>query len=457
MNSHIASDGSIANPNRRQFLRTAATSAAGVALAGTLATPRPGYAAEDNTLRVGLVGCGGRGTGAASQALSTRAGPTQLVALADVFPERLVGCHEQLAARHAAQMEVPPERRFLGFDAYRRAIDAIGPGGLVLLATPPAFRPIHLEYAVAKGVHVFMEKSFAVDAPGLRRVLQAGETARAKNLKIAGGLMWRHDIARQECIQRIHDGAIGDLITLRTYRMHGPVGFNPRQPGQTILAHQLANYSCFNWINASFYVDWLIHDIDVCCWAKNAWPVSAQGMGGRQVRTDPDEMWDHYFVEYTFADGAKLYAQGRHMTKCHDVFSDLAHGTQGSAVIMDNLGAPKPRLYRNQDQVPANELWRWKGTAPDEYQVEHDLLMEAIRRDLPKNETERCAQACLTAILGRMACYSGKLITWDQAMASELELAPGLEQIASLDAPAPILPDAEGRYAIPMPGQTVAL
>jgi predicted dehydrogenase len=305
-------------------------------------------------------------------------------------------------------------------------------------------------------MHVFMEKSFAVDAPGVRRVLRASESARANNLKIAGGLMWRHDTPRLEVIRRIHDGAIGELTLLRTYRMHGPVGYRPRQPGENELAHQIANYNNFTWLNGSFFVDWLIHNLDVCCWAKNALPVAAQGMGGRIARTEPDQLWDHYLVEYLFADGARLFAQGRHLLKCWDVFSDFAHGTRGSAVIMESLAAPKPRLYRDQNQTRDHETWRYAGPEPDPYQVEHDLLFAAIRNDQPHNEAQRCATACLVAILGRMALESGQLVTYEEALASNLELAPGLDQF-TWESAAPVQPDAHGRYPLAVPGQTKAL
>jgi len=441
---------------RRDFLKTSGGALAGAALASPLTLPRPGYAAEDNTIRIALVGCGGRGTGAAANALSTK-GPTKLVALADVFPQRVENSFKELSRQFAPQLDVPADRRFVGFDAFKQAIDALGRGDVVLLATPAAFRPIHFEYAVARGVNVFMEKSFAVDAPGVRRVLRAGELAAQKNLKVASGLMWRHDPTREEAVRRIHDGAIGDVILLRTYRMHGPVGFHPRQPGETELAHQIKNYSCYNWLNASFFVDWLIHNIDVCCWAKNAWPVSAQGQGARVARTHPDQMLDQYTVEYTFADGAKLFAQGRHVSGCWDIFSDFAHGTKGSAVLMENLAAAKSRIYQGQAQTSKNLVWRHEGPAENPYQREHDLLFDAIRNDKPCNETKRAAESCLVSIMGRMAAESGQVINYEEAMASNLELAPGLEKITSLDAPAPILADASGRYPVPVPGQTKVL
>ncbi len=439
--------------SRRNFIVNSGKVVAGAALASSIAARS--YAAEDNTIKIVLVGCGGRGTGAAANALSTK-GPTKLWAMADAFDYRLESSFKSLADKYSKQVEVPPERKFVGFDAYRRAIDSLDKGDVVLLATPAAFRPLHFEYAVQKGINVFMEKSFAVDAPGVRRVLRAGEMAREKNLKVASGLMWRHDRPREEAIQRIHAGEIGDLVTLRTYRMHGPVGYRPKRPGENELAHQIANYNNFTWLNASFFVDWLIHNIDVCCWAKNALPVSAQGMGGRAARTEPDQMFDHYMVEYFFGDGSRLFAQGRHINKCWDIFSDFAHGTKGSAVIMENLAAPKPRLYRNQAQTRENETWRYSGPPCDPYQVEHDLLFDAIRNNKPYNETERSAKACLVAIMGRMAAESGQMITWDEAFNSNLELAPGLDNYTWESRP-PVEPDANGRYPIAVPGQAKVL
>ena len=438
--------------SRREFIKNSAL--AGAALAGSLAAPRPGYCAEDNTIKVALVGCGGRGTGAAAQALSTQ-GPTKLWAMADAFPHRLDSSFNSLAPKFANQLFVPPERRFIGFDAFKKAIDCLDRGDVVLLATPPAFRPIHFEYAVRKGVHVFMEKSFAVDAPGIRRVLATGELAAQKNLKVASGLMSRHYKPLEEAIQRIHDGLIGEFITAWAYRLHDPVGLGARQPGASELAHQIANYSCFTWLNGSFLVDWLIHNIDVCCWARNAWPVSVQGMGGRQVRRDADQLFDHYAAEFTFPDGTRLMAEGRHMNRCHDFFGDIIHGAKGSAILGE--GQPQPRLYKGHRQTAENLLWEYKGPPCDHYQREHDLLFAAIRNNEPYNETERSARSCMAAIMGRMACESGQLITWDEALASRVELAPGLEQISSLDGPAPVLADANGKYPIAMPGQTRVL
>ena len=437
--------------SRRKFLKQTSGALAGAALASSIGIRA--HAAEKNTIKVALVGCGGRGTGAAANALSTQ-GPTKLVAMADVFAYRLDGSLKNLSKQFAQQVDVPPERQMLGLDAYRKAIDTVAPGGVVILATPPAFRPIHLEYAVAKGCHVFMEKSFAVDAPGIRRVLRAGKKAAAKNLKIAGGLMSRHYIPLEEAVHQLHKGIIGEIITCWAYREHAPVGLAPKSPGMSELAHQIRNYSCFTWMNGSFILDWLIHNLDVCCWCKDAWPVSAQGQGGRQVRTQPDQLFDHYSVEYSFPDGTRLLAQGRHMDNCWGFFGDVIHGTRGSAVLGE--GIPQPRIFRGYKQTPENQIWQYKGPRCDGYQNEHDLLFEAIREDKPYNETERSAYAAMTGILGRMAAESGKMVTWEEAMASDLVLAPGLDHY-TMDSDAPVMPDATGGYPVAMPGQTKVL
>ena len=437
--------------SRRQFLKTSGTVLAGSALLSAISARS--YAAEDNTIQVALVGCGGRGTGAVANALSTK-GPTKLWAMADVFDNRLDSSLQSISKQFEKQVDVPKDRQFVGMDGYRQAIDSLDPGSVVLLATPPAFRPRHVEYAVAKGCHVFMEKSFAVDAPGVRRVLRAGQQAAKKNLKVAGGLMSRHYIPLEKAIHQIHEGAIGKVITCWAYREHAPVGFTPKSEGMSELAHQIRNYSNFTWLNGSFLLDWLIHNIDVCCWVKDSWPVSAQGQGGRQVRTEPDQLFDHYAVEYSFADGTRLFAQGRHLAGCWDFFGDVIHGARGSAILGE--GQPKPRLYKGHQPSRESQIWQYDGPTCNAYQNEHDLLFEAIRQEKPYNETERCVKAALAGILGRMAAESGKLVTWDQAMASDRELAPGLDEY-TMESDPPVMPDAQGGYPIAMPGMTDVL
>ncbi len=436
--------------SRRQFLATSVKAAAGAAVVAAI--PRPGYTAEDNTIKIALIGCGGRGTGAAAQALSTK-GPVKLWAMADYFDHHLQHSLSVLKEQKASQVEVPPERQFVGLDGYQKAMETLPKGSLVLLTTPPAFRPLHVEAALGHGLHVFMEKSFAVDGPGIRRIFQCGEEARRKNLKIAGGLMSRHSVPLREAIQKIHEGLIGEVITAWAYRVHGTVKNTVRNSDWSELDYQIANYSSFTWLNGSFLVDWLIHNLDVCCWAKNAWPVSVQGMGGRQVREDPDQLFDHYAAEYTFADGTRMFAQGRLIDNTWSFFGDKIHGTKGSGVLGE--GVPIPRLFKGHTETPANLAWSFKGEKNDFYQTEHDLLFDAIRNDKPHNEAERCAKTNLTAIMGRMACESGQEITFEQALNSKLELAPGLENLTKDKAP--VMPDANGRYPVAKPGQTVAV
>jgi predicted dehydrogenase len=284
-------------------------------------------------------------------------------------------------------------------------------------------------------------------------VLKTGEIASAKNLKVAGGLMSRHYKPLEEAVARIHDGLIGEVITAWAYRMHGPVGFNPKKPDEKELAHQIANYSCYTWLNGSFIVDWLIHNIDVCCWVKGSLPASVQGMGGRQTRQEADQLFDHYAAEYAFPDGTRMCAQGRHIGNCFDFFGDMIQGAKGCAILGE--GQPKPRIFKGHKPISENIIWSYKGPECNSYQVEHDLLFDAIRNDKPYNETERCAKSCLAAIMGRMACESGKQITWDEALASNIELAPGLASL-TWDANAPAMPDGQGKYTIAMPGQTQA-
>jgi len=447
----VTSNRSNRSTSRRDFLKQSSGALAGAVLAGAIGSRA--YAGEHNTIEIVLVGCGGRGTGAAAQALST-AGPTKLVAMADVFDSRLQTSLKSLQKQKPEQVDVPAERQFVGMDGYKKAIDLIAPGGVALLTTPPAFRPLHVEYAVAKGCHVFMEKSFAVDAPGIRRVLKAGQRAKRKNLKVAGGLMSRHYRPLEEAVERLHDGLIGDIITCWAYREHAPVGFAKKRPDMTEMAHQIRNYSNFTWVNGSFLLDWLIHNIDVCCWCKDAWPVAAQGQGGRQVRTHADQLFDHYAVEYRFPDGTRLFAQGRHMANCWGFFGDHIHGATGCAELGE--GISNPRIFKGHNVDNANLIWKYEGPRCNHYQVEHDLLFEAIRKNRPYNETERCCKAAMAGILGRMAAESGQMIKWEDAMASNVQLAPGLDNF-TMESDPPVMPDENGNYPIAMPGQTKVL
>jgi len=437
--------------SRRRFLSTSGRIATATTLAG-LSIPAV-HAAEDNTIRLALVGCGGRGTGAVVDAWSTTAGPVKLYAMADVFANRVQSSLKNLLARGQQHVDVPPERQFVGFDAYRKAIDCLRPGDVVILTTSSVFRPLHFEYAVAKGMNVFMEKSFAVDAPGTRRLLKAAEESERKNLKVGVGFMWRHSKARQEVIRRIHDGAIGEVHTLRIYRVHGPVHCPRLPPGENELAFQLRHPVCFNWVTGGFFVDWHCHNVDIACWVKNAWPVTAQGMGGR-CYPEAGNLFDHYTVEYTFADGAKLFAFSRHMNNCWNLYADYAHGSKGSAVIMSSLGTADPRLYKSQNMVDADMIWRFGPNEPNPYVVEWQVLLDAIRQDKPHNEARRAAEANMATIMGRMATHSGQMITWEQAWKSQFEYVKDIDDM-TFDTPPPIRAAADGTYSAPQPGVSV--
>lgn len=455
---------------RREFLRTSGKAVAGVALAAAVA--RPGYTAENNTIQVALVGCGGRGTGAASNALATKSGPIKLVAMADVFERRLNSSYETLKQAvdkvqgsadswvtgvRASQVDVPPERRFIGFDAYRKAMDCLRPGDVVIFATPVAFRWVHFTYAIAKGLNVFMEKPVSVDGPSTRKMLELGEASQRKNLKVGVGLMCRHCKARWALYDRIQAGQIGDIITMQTYRLVGPAGFTgPKTENLSELLWQTKNYLSFLWASGGLFQDYVAHNVDECCWMKNAWPVKAQGLGARVYRGEcVDQNFDTYAIEYTFADGAKLLLNSRNMTGCHEEFASYAHGSKGSAVISTFMHTPgKCRIYQGHVMTADHLSWAFPQPEPNPYQLEWNELIEAIRNDRPYNEVKRGVEASLTTLMGRRAVHTGQVVTWDDMLNHPHEFAPDLDKL-TLDSPAPLPPGPDGKYPLPQPGKTV--
>ncbi|TKJ36479.1 MAG: streptomycin biosynthesis protein StrI [Planctomycetes bacterium B3_Pla] len=436
--------------SRREFLRLSGHLAAASALAGVAA--HRCYAAENSTIKLALVGCGGRGTGAVADALSTTCGPVKLHAMADLFENRLQSSLKNLTKGFEDKIDVPPERRFVGFDGYKKAIDSLGRGDVVLLTTHAAFRPLHFEYAVKKGVNVFAEKSFATDAPAVRRWLRAAEVSEKKNLKVGVGFMWRHSEARKEVIKRIHDGVIGDVHTLRIYRVHGPVHCPSFLGDTNELAFQLKHPNSFTWVSSGFFIDWHCHNIDVACWTKGAWPVSAQGFGGRCFEQAGNQ-FDHYTVEYTFADGTKLFAFSRHIKGCWETYSDYAHGSKGSAVIMASLGAPKPKIYRSHNMVPDELVWQYPQRDPNPYHAEWQLLLDAIRQDKPHNEARRAGEAEVAALMGRMATHTGQYVTWEQVLESDYQFVRDIDSM-TFETDAPIHAGPGGIYPAPQPGIT---
>ncbi len=447
--------------SRRRFLKNTSRAAAALALAG-VAVPRV-HAAEQHTIQVALVGCGGRGTGAAVNALSVQDGPIKLVALADVFPERVQASVEALDRECSAGMEVPTDRRFVGFDAYRHAMDCLKPGDVVILGTPPGFRWVHFTYAIEKGLHVFMEKPVAVDGPTSRRMFQLADQAAAKNLKVGVGLMCRHSRAMEELAQRIHGGEIGDLIHMRAYRMHGPLtnSYTPARPADiSELLYQIKCFHGFLWAGGGCFSDFYIHVIDHCCWMKDAWPVKAQALGARHYRQSPegeayiDQNFDVYSVEYTFPDDTTLLMDGRTMVGCEPIYCSYAHGSKGMAIISKSgdYGMPSS-TYRGQSPRPPHMLWQSQVPPREEnpYQNEWNDLIDAIRHDKPFNEVKRGTEASLVTAMGRMAAHTGQAITYDQILNCPHEFAPDVDKL-TMDSPAPLQAGPDGKYPVPLPG-----
>ena len=450
----MAHENNLHGLSRRELLKSTGKVAAAAALAGAIVPAV--HAAEDNTIQVALIGCGGRGTGAAANALSTTSGPIKLVAMADVFENRLEGSFQQLAKRYDKQVEVPKDRQFIGFDAYRKAMDCLKPGDVAIFATPPAFRWVHFDYAIERGINVFMEKPVTVDGPSSRRMFELGKKAEKKNLKVGVGLMCRHCDARGELFDRIQDGQIGDLVLLRAYRMAGPTGhaFAGKCPGNmSELLYQIREFHAFLWASGGAYSDFLIHNIDECCWMKNAWPVEAKSSGGRHYRGDHvDQNFDSYSTEFTFADGSKLYLEGRCIPGCHNEFASYAHGSKGSAIISTSGHAPsRTRIFKGQKFVDSEVAWAYPQPERNPYQLEWDHLVAAIREDKPYNEVERGVEASLVTAMGRMAAHTGRVVTRDQILNCEHEFAPMVAQL-TMDADAPLQADENGRYPLPQPG-----
>jgi predicted dehydrogenase len=363
--------------------------------------------------------------------------------MADAFKDRLEGALNNIKQAQGAKVDVPAERQFVGFDGYKQAMAL---ADVVILATPPGFRPFHFEEAVKQGKHVFMEKPVATDGPGVRRVLAAAAEAKAKNLKVGVGLQRHHQPGYIETLKRIHDGAIGDITSLRVYWNDGGVWVNPRKPGQTEMEHQMRNWYYFNWLCGDHICEQHIHNLDVGNWIKNAYPVRCHGMGGRQVRTAKEygEIFDHHAVEYEYADGSRMYSQCRHIRGAWSSVSEHCVGTKGHADVSGH-----------QIRVTGADAWRFRGTkAVDPYQQEHDDLFAAIRSNTEFNEAFNGAKSSLTAIMGRMATYGGKMVEWDAALNSNITLSP---DAFTWDAAMKSLPDAEGFYPIAVPGKTVAV
>ena len=443
--------------SRRSFLKSSTVAAAATTLLSGAASGM--YAAQDSTIQIALVGCGGRGTGAAGNALSVDNGPIKLIAMADVFEKNLTASHENLNKSHASdgKLDVPEERRFIGFDGYKKAMDCLKPGDVVILTTPPAFRWVHYTYAIEKGLNVFMEKPVTVDGPTTRRMLALNDKAIAKDLKVAVGLMCRHCEARRELFDRIQNGEIGDITMMRAYRMAGPTGTaatGPKPEGASELLYQISRFHGFLWLSGGAVSDFLIHNIDESCWMKNSWPVSCKASGGRHYRGDNvDQNFDTYSMEYTFDDGTKLFVNGRTIPGCYQEFASYAHGTKGLGVISSASHWPsRARIYKGHKEDDANIAWQFPQPEKNNpYEDEWKHLIAAIRKNEKYNEVERGCMASIVTSMGRMAAHTGQEMTLEQMMNCEHEFAPDIEKL-TMESMSPLLADEEGKYPIPMPG-----
>ncbi len=406
---------------RRAFLRnSAATLGAGGAAATGLTTamfPAPGriHAQGSGTIRVGLVGCGGRGSGAARDAVTGSAG-IRLVAMGDLMPDRLASARRRLAEELGQAYAVDDDHAFTGFDAYRGVIES--DIDLVIFATPPFFRPLHLAAAVEAGRHVFMEKPVAVDPAGVRSVLASSDLAKQKGLAIVSGTQRRHDPKYVETLRRIHDGAIGDVISGQVYWNQGGLWHYEREPGMSDMEWQIRNWLYFTWLSGDHIVEQHIHNLDVANWVMGGPPVRANGVGGRQSRVDPSfgHIFDHFGIELEYAGGARVFSMCRQQDDTARYVGERFAGTRGRATPSD----------RNPS-IEGPNAWRWQqeGEAVNPYVQEHTDLVASIRAGSPLNEGRRVAESTLTAILAREAAYTGDEITWDEILASDLDLTPG--------------------------------
>lgn len=425
---------------RRDFLKTSTGVAAGLAALSPARMINAAHVSGRDVIRLGLVGCGGRGTGAVTQAMNTE-GSTELVAVADVFEDRLNGCLESVTKEHQDKVKVDDDHKFVGLDGYQKVLAS--DIDLVILATPPGFRPLHFEKAVEAGKHIFMEKPVATDPAGVRRILAANEIAKAKSLAVGVGLQRHHESRYKNCIAKLQDGIIGDINFARAYWNSGGVWTRNRQPEQSELEYQMRNWYYFNWLCGDHITEQHIHNIDVINWLFEGYPVKAQGVGGRQVRTGKEhgEIYDHHMVEFTYANGATMLSQCRHIPGCWNAVSEHAHGANGWSDISSG------RIYDKSGKV----LWAQRENENGWQQEHHDLFAKIRQGEFP-NEAEYGAKSTMTSILGRMATYTGREVTWDQAINSEITLAD-FDSITDLSGEAPVNPNSDMTYNIMQPGQ----
>lgn len=426
--------------NRRKFIKTSSIIAGTAAV--TMSPVSAVFAAGDDVIKVALIGCGGRGTGAAADALESGQN-IKIVAMADAFQDNLDTSLKNLKQKYGDKIDVPASRQYVGFEAYKSAIKE---ADVVILTTPPGFRPIHFEEAVKAGKHVFMEKPVAVDIPGIRKVLATAAEAKKKKLNVVVGLQRRYQNNYREAIKRIQDGALGDIVSGQVYWNSGGVWVRPRKPGQTEMDYQMRNWYYFNWLCGDHIVEQHVHNIDVANWVKGKYPVTIQGTGSQAFRKGKDygEIFDNFAVELTYDDGAVVYSQCRHYEGTANRVDETFQGTKGRTY----LSAGNQAILWD---AKGNEIYRHDGKGePNPYRQEHVELFAAIAKGEYKFENaEYGAYSTLTGIIARIACYTGKTIKWEEAIQSEIDLMPATYTWDSLPK---ILPDANGLYAAAVPG-----
>ncbi len=382
-------------------------------------------ASQEKPLKIGLIGCGGRGAGAATDACAADS-KVVLHAMGDMFEDRLSGTRNYLKDALKGQYQVTDDRCWTGFDAYKNVI-ASGVD-VIILTTPPGFRPAHFAAAIDAGKHVFTEKPVAVDGPGVRAVIAAADQAKQKNLSVVAGTQRRHDVAYREAMNRIHDGAIGDVVASYAYWNQGGLWMNTRKPEWSDMEWQLRNWLYFTWLSGDHICEQHIHNIDVCLWAKQALPVKALSLAGRQVRTDPayGHIFDHFATEYEFADGTKMISMCRQIDGTASRVSEHIIGSKGSS--------------NANTSIKGDKAWRFEGDRPNPYVEEHRHLYEAIRSGKPINEGRQVAESTLVAIMGRMSAYCGQEVTWEQALNSQENLGPAKYELGSIPVPPVAVP-----------------
>ncbi len=445
------------NVNRRQFLQRGSTVAAGAAvLAGGVPAV---HAAEDNTIRLALLGCGGRGRGAVGNALNVQGqGPVELYALADVHAGSVEGSYNALSRQYEGRVNVPQERQLVGFQAYKEAIDMLRPGDVALCTTRAYIRPLHVEYAVSKGVNVFMEKPFAPDPAGLHRMLRAGEVAEENNVKIAAGLQCRHSPARVALIEQINDGVMGDLQYVRANRLGGRgwLGDQGDRANEMMAQLQFGRNHLF-WVGSGQMVDFLIHQIDECCWLLDEWPVSCQGMGGREVgSTDRGQNCDVYTMEFTFPSGRKAFCGFRRAQGAHNEFATFVHCTKKAGQFSGNVHRATVHIFHDQRIAGDNIEWSPTPDAHNPWDYQWIDFITAIRNDTPFNQCRRAVYADYASLMGRAAAHGNRIVTWDDVVNSDFQFCDYLDEL-DYDSPAPVQAGENGNFPQPIAGEWTEL